>query len=136
MKVYSFTEFYGLTPKEKYEYLMKIGLWEELLPDRFYITGNEQRFTEIYYQRIDQTFRPELITQLFEGWSSDTGYEYLCGSSYAGFIFADRSFYLVGRTMTADGLKKEPTKTSTPRIVDDFINDCKRAWGELYWRIK
>lgn len=115
MKVLSFLEI------EQHD--CPVELWErtnEVINKHGYQYRNE------YYA---QTFKPELITELFEGWEQKTqqGYSGNGGSYYIGF---DNEKYIIAKTnCNAEWL-------NIPRTLDDFINDSQRAGIELKWRIK
>lgn len=73
-----------------------------------------------------QPFKPELITELFEGWEEISAITYW--SATAVFAFHLDSFGIS---------TKNPEKTCWiffPRTLDEFIIDCQKAGVELIWR--
>jgi hypothetical protein len=78
-----------------------------------------------------QPFKPELITELFEGWGLT--------KIYHEYPYTDGEYQLKfvnGYMETANKNGAIYGKIFTPRTLDDFINDCQRAGIELTWRIK
>jgi hypothetical protein len=86
------------------------------------------------YDFYSQPFKPELITELFEG------FIYLTNKLNKEHIIIE------GRGADDDTVQFYPESDSytigeiqfqvLPRTLDDFINDCQRAGIELTWRIK
>lgn len=81
-----------------------------------------------------QPFRPELITELFEGWELIKvidNYEFVFDSDKNNSInlYGEIEIILYGEDILL-------SKYWYPRTLDDFINDCQRAGIQLKWRAK
>lgn len=136
MKVLSFNQFYGLSPEEKREYYVKttgaLFTWGRDEHSKVII-----RLNDWYYNKtVKLDFKPELITELFEGWKNSGASE-----SYTGLHSAQAYFHKKTRTyllkVYIPGIKRHNAYTMfVPRTLDDFITDCQRAGIELEWRIK
>lgn len=99
MKVYSFLEL----PNE--------------IVDEFYEKFCQPKGYEIVKDFYAQPFKPELITELFEGFTPFV--------NYYGYVFYNHK--------DGSGIQ---LKVNNPRTLDDFINDCQRAGIILEWREK
>lgn len=136
MKYLTFAEFYALDVFKQKEYLLAVFTAEELKPiavDMLQL-GRSQAETKVtaaiicrlnlaqyYHAHTQQPFKPELITELFEGWNKDDDvYEH-------GDIFIDYDCNADGLNMCFSGI----SVVSIPRTLDEFISDCKRAGIEL-----
>ena len=121
MKVLSYLEFsqeVGETKLNHINFMIKKGFIE---PAHFY----------------SQPFKPELTTELFEGWELTEYKEHevlvLYTNKYSRISFS--YFYDNG------GYEIYPDKQDQhtswlypyPRTLDDFINDCKKARIKLRW---
>ena len=76
-----------------------------------------------------QQFKPELITELFEGWylEDDDKCRYYCQTNIGGvYAHVSGSGYF---DIILDG-RVYPH----PRTLDDFITDCQRSGIELEWK--
>lgn len=84
------------------------------------------------FEFYSQPFKPELITELFEGWYHDHAFTYRWNKRSLHHkikIDKDLSFY----EMWADTKRTQPIFLQKLRTLDDFINDCQRAGIELTW---
>jgi len=68
-----------------------------------------------------QPFKPELITELFEGWKYET-------DLYEGLYYNPKTSKIIRR----DG--DVGLNTYAPDTINDFISDCNRAGIELNWK--
>lgn len=128
MKVLNFLEMFKQTMNdpdivkdghiETYEYLLSI----------FNIDS------ELY----SQPFKPEMITELFEGWSQDGSY-YASPLHIDNINYENKVYYLrfhwdkysiVYKTKN-DQHSIYVGNNKIPRTLDDFINDCQRAGIKL-----
>jgi hypothetical protein len=86
-----------------------------------------------------QPFKPELITELFEGWEANFEICSKCTiknlKDYSTFDFWVDIWnnYILWEPHTKGELF---WNLMFPRTLDDFINDCQRAGIELKWRVK
>lgn len=127
MKYLTFAEFCGLGLKLSIDYMKKVFTGIYKIPD-FNAIDNEQEqnntmlaLIQLYHAHTQQPFKPELITELFEGWNEDDDvYEH-------GDIFIDYDCNADGLNMCFSGI----SVVSIPRTLDEFISDCKRAGIEL-----
>lgn len=134
MKVLSFLEFFNLTPKEKRDYLSELGLISINDYKTRYDYGDEVAeltFLSLYHNEVSVPFKPDMITEKFEGWKLNVidGIEQL---------ICDKPFFIVElyKKYTAyivlDSYNcTDTTRTYLVRTLDDFINDCERAGIEL-----
>ena len=80
-----------------------------------------------------QPFKPELITELFEGWEEYTGIHDLYYNNYKSqevrFNKNNKHLYDIYQ----DSLSRCVTFYK-PRTLDDFITDCQRAGIQLIWK--
>lgn len=93
-----------------------------------WITDEWENHTEFY----SQPFKPELITELFEGWEKEEAnveMYYLIEDDYTWCEWTGTKYEVQG---TLDNIKLY----SLPRTLDDFINDCQRAGIKLYFKVK
>lgn len=96
---------------------------------------NTQAITAIDF--YSQPFKPELITELFEGWvlaeysKAEFGYFKTVINKHIAEIefseYYDDGLYQICCTKTDQIIPK-------PRTLDDFINDCQRAGIELQFK--
>ena len=75
-----------------------------------------------------QPFKPELITELFEGWEFDKR----SLTAFRNSVDTETVEFDVNGKMKIHQLSTDVFPY--PRTLDDFINDCKRAGIELEWR--
>lgn len=68
-----------------------------------------------------QPFKPEMITELFEGWEGYDGHYYY--KKQAIFDFGYTNYEI-----------KSNINWKIPRTLNDFISDCNRAGIELNWK--
>lgn len=82
-----------------------------------------------------QPFRPELITELFEGWWYDKAKEkYLSNYEDNGktsYLYLNICFETNYASYNICGIV-----LPFPRTLDDFITDCERAGIQLEWRLQ
>ena len=82
-----------------------------------------------------QTFKPEMITELFEGWGLDKSVTYDFYLKKEGIVIT-----MPNRDDPANGdfIKYETIEseigTTYPETLNDFISDCNRAGIELTWK--
>lgn len=76
----------------------------------------------------NQEFKPELITELFEGWT-DNKLGFFTDKINNHIDFAVYGGYVIDNRVT-------PSAFKNPRTLDDFINDTSRAGIKLYWKSK
>ena len=120
MKVLSFLE------------LINIG-WEEEFLHQILHRFNQNTDKEDIAQFYSQPFRPELITELFEGWGCDVEDDsYWFRNNHDKINYARSE---MGGYIQYDSTLMNQT-FDIPRTLDDFINDCQRAGIELEWRLK
>jgi hypothetical protein len=135
MKVLSYLEFCQLTAREKYEYVLKLGYKKLDIEDRFEIERYEVTFDTFYLNIVSQPFKPELITELFEGWLKEIHNSqelYIHWENWQiEFDENDRNNKYCIYSYYGDWYK---ITTLKPRTLDDFINDCQRAGIELEWK--
>lgn len=127
MKVLSYLEMINDNDDYHFEFL------KFMESKGFSIIGNQ------YYKGVakfySQPFKPELITELFEGWVTDAtdeseypyaNYWYDSSSIISAEFgeYFDNNLYLLNQELIL----------CKPRTLDDFINDCQRAGIELTWK--
>jgi len=82
-----------------------------------------------------QTFKPEMITELFEGWGLDKSVTYDFYLKKEGIVIT-----MPNRDDPANGdfIKYETIEseigTTYPETLNDLISDCNRAGIELTWK--
>ena len=121
MKVYSFIEISRMDNYiECYDWLTMNGLTIE---------------GDILNDFYSQPFKPELITELFEGWLKEIHNSqelYIHWENWQiEFDENDRNNKYCIYSYYGDWYK---ITTLKPRTLDDFINDCQRAGIELEWK--
>ncbi len=90
------------------------------------------------YLFYSQPFKPEMITELFEGWGFQhihtIGGIKISGKRYRNLGYEiEVTFYDAQYYDIAQGVD-DITDFIYPRTLDDFINDCARAGIELEWK--
>jgi hypothetical protein len=124
IEVKSYLEIFNLGINEQLKYISSVKIF-----DCWYkVSGVSFQY---FYS---QPFKPELITELFEGinYEGDNIYvnntlqivDICCG------VNGDEVFYNGG------GEPKTQHYSPFPRTLDDFITDCSRAGIKLYWKVK
>ena len=126
MKVLSFIEYTNLTFIESHEYFIP---FETFLSKHIKWSENEDGDWDIL-KFYSQPFKPELITELFEGWETKDFSLYKNDNSHRDIRFNDGITY----NFELNDFIEE--NNYYPRTLDDFINDCQRAGIELEWRVK
>jgi len=130
MKVLNYLEFNIRFAKQdifSYEY-------RDFLLHKLKIKGFED-FMGFYCQ----SFKPELITELFDGWEKEEERQTPFGYVY-DYVAANTLIHI---RMITDYRGRRPTMIRYysesnagfyfPRTLDDFITDCQRAGIELEW---
>lgn len=133
MKVLSFIEYTNLTFIESYEYFIP---FETFLSKHIKWSENEDGEWDIL-KFYSQSFKPELIVELFEGWNkiNDKHYD---NFKYTDSAHIDKDYQSLHftRTYMEVTYKCQTKRFYIPRTLDDFINDTQRAGIELEWRLK
>jgi len=85
-----------------------------------------------------QPFKPEMITELFEGWTLEYDGYYVANSAKFVIEFCTEDggefhFYMYDYMKSEQILILGQTDI-LPRTLDDFINDATRAGIELEWK--
>jgi hypothetical protein len=97
-------------------------------------TNNQAGGLDFYSQK----FKPELITELFEGFKQDMYFDksrlWQIKKKYR-IDFSNGELEINYNTMNMPLWRKKLTSIF-PRTLDDFINDCQRAGIELKWKEK
>jgi len=128
MKVLSFLEL--MTDSNYFEY------------EKFY---SEVLLTDDHPHFYKQPFKPELITELFEGWEYIDLDDFLISkpyepdeghfADYEYFIECDFPFEIYKIYHYKQELKEDLVRTpKPPRTLDEFITDCQRAGIILEWK--
>ena len=132
MKALSFLEFFGLTPQEKRDYLDRIELISKNdYKDRWSCDDSELFFSDVYYKEVSIEFKPEQITELFEGIEKADSTRYWTANYEVSFAKAQLGLYTLYNT--DDRIERI---LFLPRTLDDFIRDCVRAGIEIIRRKK
>ena len=109
-----------------YSYLqLSVMQHNDQLPDDYMDTMERIAVNKTPDEFYSQEFKPELITELFEGWELSED-----GVYYNGDIFIDYDCNGDGLNICYSGVSIVPM----PRTLDDFITDCQRAGIELEWK--
>ena len=122
MKVLSYLELIRCIKTIPNTIIEKFRKWRAWLRG---IYGEHHTLEEFY----SQPFKPELITELFEGWKV-TGTTYYPKERF-NVVFDDPIYYKI-----FDFSEGYDYLIMLPRTLDDFIRDCERAGVELIWRQK
>lgn len=86
----------------------------------------------------DQSFKPEMITELFDGWEKSKDTDIILSYSDKDYIiFWQKSIPSIMNVDYKDNNKSlDIQEYWTPCRLNDFINDCQQAGIELEWRQK
>lgn len=130
MKVLSYLEMINDNDDYHFEFL------KFMESKGFSIIGNQ------YYKGVakfySQPFKPELITELFEGWEKSKDTDIILSYSDKDYIiFWQKSIPSIMNVDYKDNNKSlDIQEYWTPCRLNDFINDCQQAGIELEWRQK
>ena len=139
MKALSYLEFVRMRAyNEQLEY-------SKFLPAKIYINTDDVLICWMDVSTFySQPFKPELITELFEGWVCNAREE--DEIPYAMFVRGEGTeteyiefgeYYDDERYVVSDRyLNRMEYIIAKARTLDDFITDCQRAGIELKWRVK
>ena len=122
MKVYNYLE---LTQRNN---LKEIRLFSE----KFGFSIGEHKLIDLYQvgDFYSQPFKPEMITELFEGWESYfSGTNFQDNGKHEINILPELLFYGIKKYLASDSFDH-----SYPETLNDFIRDCQRAGIELTWK--
>jgi len=124
MKVLSYLELCNAP----FEEISNFNKW---LGTTDFVQGKPEKYTSrLFYS---QPFRPELITELFEGWTYDD-------SNYIYWYEPDNSDYVASINEDNNDLIIDSPKNNLtvimPKTLDRFICNCQDAGIELEWRLK
>jgi hypothetical protein len=151
MKVLSFLEFYILPFDDKKELFLKLKLWTSDYTLTKFEGYSEKDIINIlnidYHKFTSKPFKPEIITELFEGINVDERDENPYDPDVTEPQMVD--VYEINYKTEITFNQKEPSKFGYticydydnyqlypyPRTLDDFINDCQRAGIELNWKV-
>ena len=122
MKVLNPIEFVISDYEVKQDLLEYIGLEIDEYKDVF---QKNNVMVLLYSCFLDQTFKPELIVELFEGFVELKGYYYY--DTYT-FQFYHYGFY------TIDGYDDTLSRVMNPKTLYHFIINCQQAGIELQFR--
>lgn len=122
MKVLSYLELGKLKLTDNGEWRDYIDILAKIFPDT-----ELESIGNYLYRFYSQPFKPELITELLEGWVI----EYYDGINWYQYPkVAGCSFRWENNTLS--GYRY----FSNIRTLDDFITDCQRAGITLEWKIE
>jgi hypothetical protein len=134
MKALSFEQFFGLTPKEKYDYFCKLTGTNNHTTNE-YDRIDSILLSEWYFDKVNKPFSLELVNELFDCNYFDKRYkDYL--------EINDIPIRIVEIELNQQLSKHYPilygdlTFESLPRTINDFSTDCQRVGVELHWRVK
>lgn len=110
---------------------------EEEADARKFFVGRGVRYIRDWYL---QPFKPELITELFEGWedswSCSGGYDYIENKKFVFrimFDWAKIAYILLDPIQSINPFQSMFAKI--PSTLDEFISDCLRNGIELKWKV-
>ena len=132
MKALSFIQLYKLAVKafKKYKALIFRLLGIEV---------SDYNWWDLWAKFLSQPFKPEMIVELFEGWSEEKheeteqwASEFIIYRNKTTKIEYSKCYWFYN-VLFNDVLYSYRHK---PRTLDDFINDCQKIGIELEWREK
>lgn len=86
------------------------------------------------YDLLSRPFKPEDITELFEGWEKLQWAKGLYQCKGKSQAYSQNGKMIYDKMGDDFKLWRERCQTITPNTINQFISDCTRSGIELFWK--